>query len=167
MYSLKFIDARLVLTFGFALVSIACIIDGHLSSAWSGSNFGLSQAIMAVGLAFAFNGLVGAIILQVVNSGALSRPIDVLNVRRLFSNRSSFRRRGRFDVPGALPLDSRAIPLEHSGPRCPVRERRHRSKAIRLARRAPESICRSARGRRSRRGGPRAAGEASGLHACD
>jgi MFS transporter, DHA2 family, multidrug resistance protein len=90
MYSLKFIDARLVLTFGFALVSIACIIDGHLSSAWSGSSFALSQAIMAVGLAFAFNGLVGAIILQVVNSGALSRPIDVLTFAGFFQTARLF-----------------------------------------------------------------------------
>jgi DHA2 family multidrug resistance protein len=84
MYSLKFIDARLILTFGFTLVGIACFLDGHLSSSWSGSNFGLSQAVMAVGLAFSFNGMVGAIILQVVNSGALSRPIDVLTFAGFF-----------------------------------------------------------------------------------
>jgi MFS transporter, DHA2 family, multidrug resistance protein len=84
MYSLKYVDARLVLTFGFALVCIACFLDARLSAVWSGSNFGLSQAFMAVGLAFAFNGLVGAIILQVVNSGALSRPIDVLTFAGFF-----------------------------------------------------------------------------------
>ena len=72
MYLLKYIDARLILTFGFTLVAIACLLDARLSSAWSGANFGLSQAIMAVGLAFAFNGMVGAIILEVVNSGALN-----------------------------------------------------------------------------------------------
>jgi MFS transporter, DHA2 family, multidrug resistance protein len=84
MYLLKYVDARLVLTFGFALVSIACILNGHLSSAWSGTNFLLSQAIMAVGLAFAFNGLVGGIVLEVLNSGALSRPIDVLTFAGYF-----------------------------------------------------------------------------------
>jgi MFS transporter, DHA2 family, multidrug resistance protein len=90
MYSLKFIDARLVLAFGFALVSVACILDAQLSSAWSGSSFGLSQAVMAVGLAFAFNGMVGAIILQVVNSGALSRPIDVLTFAGFFQTARLF-----------------------------------------------------------------------------
>jgi len=90
MYSLKYIDARLVLTFGFALVSIACVLDAHLSPVWSGSNFGLSQAIMAVGLAFAFNGMVGGIILQVVNSGALSRPIDVLTFAGFFQTARLF-----------------------------------------------------------------------------
>jgi DHA2 family multidrug resistance protein len=84
MYSLRYIDARLILTLGFSLVSIACLMNAHLSSAWSGANFGLTQVILAVGLAFAFNGLVGAIVLEVVNSGALSRPIDVLTFAGYF-----------------------------------------------------------------------------------
>ena len=84
MYSLKYIDARLILTTGFTLVAIACVINAHLSSAWSGENFAASQMIMAIGQAFAFNGLVGAIILEVVNTGALSRPIDVLTFAGYF-----------------------------------------------------------------------------------
>jgi DHA2 family multidrug resistance protein len=84
MYLLKYVDARLILTFGFALVSIACVLNAQLSSAWSGANFLRSQAVMAVGLAFAFNAMVGAIILEVVNSGALSRPIDVLTFAGFF-----------------------------------------------------------------------------------
>ncbi len=81
---LKYIDARLMLTFGFSLVSIACFMNAHLSSAWSGANFGLTQAILALGLAFAFNSMVGAIILEVLNSGALKRPIDVLTFAGYF-----------------------------------------------------------------------------------
>jgi MFS transporter, DHA2 family, multidrug resistance protein len=84
MYLLKHIDARLILTFGFSLVAIACMMNANLSSAWSGGNFWLSQAVMAVGLAFAFNSMVGAIILEVVNSGAFSRPIDVLTFAGYF-----------------------------------------------------------------------------------
>ena len=84
MYSLRYIDARLLLTFGFSLVSIACFMNAHLSSAWSGANFGLTQAILALGLAFAFNSMVGAIILEVLNSGALKRPIDVLTFAGYF-----------------------------------------------------------------------------------
>jgi MFS transporter, DHA2 family, multidrug resistance protein len=84
IYLLKYIDARLILTCGFSLVAIACLMNAHLSSAWSGANFWLSQAVMAVGLAFAFNSMVGAIILEVVNTGALSRPIDVLTFAGYF-----------------------------------------------------------------------------------
>jgi len=84
MYMLKYVDARLVLTAGFSLVAIACVINAHLSSAWSGANFAASQMIMAIGLAFAFNGLVGGIVLEVLNTGALSRPIDVLTFAGYF-----------------------------------------------------------------------------------
>ena len=76
IYLLKYIDARLILTVGFTLIAIACLMNAQLSSAWSGANFWLSQMVMAVGLGLTFNALVGAIILQVINTGALSRPID-------------------------------------------------------------------------------------------
>jgi MFS transporter, DHA2 family, multidrug resistance protein len=84
IYLLKYIDARLILTAGFALVAIACLMNANLSSAWSGSNFSTSQLIMAIGFALSFNAMVGAIILEVVNTGALSRPIDVLTFAGYF-----------------------------------------------------------------------------------
>ena len=83
-YLLKYIDARLILTAGFALVGTTCLMNAQLSSAWSGDNFWLSQGVMAAGLALAFNAMVGAIILEVVNTGALSRPIDVLTFAGYF-----------------------------------------------------------------------------------
>jgi MFS transporter, DHA2 family, multidrug resistance protein len=86
MYSLKYVDARLVLTFGFGLVAVACLMNAQLSSAWSGGNFWLSQEVMAVGLAFAFNAMVGSIVLDIVNSGAFSRPIDVLTFAGCFQS---------------------------------------------------------------------------------
>ena len=84
MYLLKYVDARLILTFGFGLVAIACLMNAQLSSAWSGANFWVSQAILAIGFAFAFNSMVGSIILEIVNSGAFSRPIDVLTFSGYF-----------------------------------------------------------------------------------
>lgn len=84
MYSLRYVDVRLVLTFGFGLIAVACLINADLTSAWAGQNFWLSQQVMAVGQAFAFNGLVGGIVLDVLNSGALSRPIDVLTFAGFF-----------------------------------------------------------------------------------
>ena len=62
MYLLKYIDARLILTAGFSLVAIACVMNAQLSSAWSNTNFWVSQVIMAIGLAWCFNAVVGAII---------------------------------------------------------------------------------------------------------
>ncbi len=84
VYLLKYIDARLILTAGFTLIAIACLLNARLSSAWSGENFSQSQLLMAIGFALAFNGLVGSIILEVVNTGALSRPVDVLTFAGYF-----------------------------------------------------------------------------------
>jgi DHA2 family multidrug resistance protein len=84
VYLLKYIDARLILTAGFALVAIACLMNANLSSVWSGGNFSTSQLIMAIGFALSFNAMVGAIILEVFNTGALSRPIDVLTFAGYF-----------------------------------------------------------------------------------
>jgi MFS transporter, DHA2 family, multidrug resistance protein len=84
IYLLRYIDARLILTAGFSLVGIACLMNARVSSVWSGDSFWASQAVMAIGLALAFNSLVGAIILEVINTGALSRPIDVLTFAGFF-----------------------------------------------------------------------------------
>jgi DHA2 family multidrug resistance protein len=59
-------------------------MNADLSSVWSGSNFSTSQLVMAIGFALSFNSMVGAIILEVFNTGALSRPIDVLTFAGYF-----------------------------------------------------------------------------------
>jgi len=84
IYLLKYIDARLILTVGFALIAIACLANAQISSAWSGANFWLSQTVMAIGLALGFNALVGAIVLQSINTGALSHPMDGLTFAGYF-----------------------------------------------------------------------------------
>jgi len=84
IYLLRYIDARLILTAGFTLIAIACLMNAQLSSAWSGANFLPSQVVMSVGLALGFNALVGAIILELVNSGTLKHPIDALTFGAFF-----------------------------------------------------------------------------------
>jgi MFS transporter, DHA2 family, multidrug resistance protein len=84
IYLLKYIDARLILTLGFGLVALGCFMNAQVTSVWSGENFRLSQAVLAVGLALAFNSMVGSIILEVINTGALTRPIDVLTFAGFF-----------------------------------------------------------------------------------
>lgn len=84
MYLLKYLDTRIILSAGFVLVAIGCLMNAKLSSAWSGENFLLSQMILAVGIAFAFNGLVGSTIIQAINTGALERPIDILTYSGYF-----------------------------------------------------------------------------------
>jgi DHA2 family multidrug resistance protein len=78
------IDPRLILTAGFSMVGIACLLNSRVTSVWAGPNFSMSQAVMAVGLALAFNSMVGSIILEVIDTGALSRPVDVLTFAGFF-----------------------------------------------------------------------------------
>jgi DHA2 family multidrug resistance protein len=78
------VDPRLILTVGFSLVAIACLLNSRVTSIWAGPDFRMSQAVMAVGLALAFNSMVGSIVLEVIDTGALSRPVDVLTFACLF-----------------------------------------------------------------------------------
>lgn len=84
MALMRKIDPRLILTAGFALVGVACLLDARVTSVWAGANFGVAQAVMAIGLALAFNSMVGAIVLEVLDTGALTRPADVLTFAGFF-----------------------------------------------------------------------------------
>jgi MFS transporter, DHA2 family, multidrug resistance protein len=78
------VDGRLIMSLGFATVAVACIMNSHLTSAWAGENFWRSQLLMAAGLSFTFVGLVGMICQQALETGALSRPVDVLTYSAYF-----------------------------------------------------------------------------------
>jgi DHA2 family multidrug resistance protein len=84
MSLMRTIDPRLILTAGFGLVGVACLLDARVTAVWAGSNFGMAQAVMAVGLALAFNSMVGSIVLEVIDTGALTRPADVLTFAGFF-----------------------------------------------------------------------------------
>ena len=84
MALMRTIDPRLILTTGFGLVGVACLVDARVTSVWAGPNFGIPQAVMAIGLALAFNSMVGAIVLEVLDTGALTRPVDVLTFAGFF-----------------------------------------------------------------------------------
>jgi MFS transporter, DHA2 family, multidrug resistance protein len=84
MALMRRIDPRLILTAGFVLVGVAGLLDARVTAVWAGPNFGLPQAVMAVGLALAFNSMVGSIVLEVLDTGALTRPADVLTFAGFF-----------------------------------------------------------------------------------
>jgi DHA2 family multidrug resistance protein len=84
MALMRKVDPRLILTVGFGLVGVACLFNARITSVWSGPNFGIGQAVMAIGLALAFNSMVGAIVLEVLDTGALTRPADVLTFAGFF-----------------------------------------------------------------------------------
>jgi DHA2 family multidrug resistance protein len=84
MALMRRIDPRLILTAGFGMVGVACLLNAHVTSVWTGPNFRIAQAVMAIGLALAFNSMVGSIVLEILDTGALKRPADVLTFAGFF-----------------------------------------------------------------------------------
>ncbi len=114
MYLLTYVDARLMLTTGFTLVAIACVVNAHLSSAWSGTNF--------LALAGDHGGRVGPG-LQLHgrrhcaggNQYRCAQPSYRRSYfRRLFPDGAALRRRSRHRIHAAFSLSARAVPLQHS-----------------------------------------------------
>src|SRR5262249_22346654 len=71
-------DNRLVFATGFTVVAIAALMNTQLTSSWAGDNFLISQLVVGFGLALAFTGLVGSIVQNAFETGALSSPINIL-----------------------------------------------------------------------------------------
>jgi MFS transporter, DHA2 family, multidrug resistance protein len=84
VYLLSRIDVRVILGGGFALMGLGCLMNASLSSAWSGTNFQVSQLVLSLGEGLAFNGLVGTLVLDILNSGAMDRGIDLLTFSGFF-----------------------------------------------------------------------------------
>ncbi len=80
----KKVDTRLVLAAGFACMAFACYLNADLTSAWSASNYYRTELLIGVGQAFAFIGLVGAIVLQGMFSGGLAKPAWILTFAAFF-----------------------------------------------------------------------------------
>jgi DHA2 family multidrug resistance protein len=80
---MRSIDNRLILAAGFAIVAVACLMNTQLTSEWAGENFFTSQLVIGIGLSVTFVAMVGSIVQQAANSGAISRPIDALTYSAL------------------------------------------------------------------------------------
>ena len=72
------VDNRLVLASGFTVVAGACLLNAQLTSSWSGDNFFISQIVIGLGLPLAFTALVGSIVQNSFDSGALASPMNIL-----------------------------------------------------------------------------------------
>ncbi|WP_233581541.1 MFS transporter [Acidipila sp. EB88] len=74
------VDPRLVLATGFTLTASACLWNATLSSEWSRGNFFPGELTIAIGAATTVCGLIGCIVLELVNSGAAKDPIKTLTM---------------------------------------------------------------------------------------
>jgi DHA2 family multidrug resistance protein len=84
IYLLGRIDSRLILAAGFATIAVAALMDSRITSVWSGNSFDLSQIVLAIGEGVAFNGMVGTIVLDILNSGSIDKGPDVLSFAGFF-----------------------------------------------------------------------------------
>jgi DHA2 family multidrug resistance protein len=84
VYLLGRVDSRLIMTTGFALVAAGCLMNAQITSAWSGNTFYTSQLVLALGEGFAFNGMVGTIVLDILNSGSIQNAAAVLSFGGFF-----------------------------------------------------------------------------------
>ncbi len=76
--SLVKLDPRILLAGGFGVMCLSCYIGMQLSSEWSRGNFLLGELLLGVGAATAVCGLVGCIVLELINSGAARDPVRTL-----------------------------------------------------------------------------------------
>jgi len=64
-------NSRLILTVGLTVAAVACWFCAHLDTSWSANNFVTMELFMAVSFTGTFIGLVGSIVLEALESGAL------------------------------------------------------------------------------------------------
>jgi DHA2 family multidrug resistance protein len=89
-FALRAVNARLLMAGGFATIGLTAFLCSHLSAAWAPNTFIPYAILFAAGESFAMLGMVGALVLQVIGSGAVStagkpqRPVDVLTFSGFF-----------------------------------------------------------------------------------
>ena len=72
------LPGRLLMAAGFSITAIACLMNARLTSAWTDTNFWISQLFLGVGLSLTFVSLIGSNIQQLAETGAVFRPVDML-----------------------------------------------------------------------------------------
>jgi DHA2 family multidrug resistance protein len=89
-FALRAVNARLLAAAGFATIGLTAFLCSRLSAAWAPRSFIPYAVFFAAGESFAMLGMVGALVLQVIGSGAVptpgnhGRPADVLTFSGFF-----------------------------------------------------------------------------------
>jgi DHA2 family multidrug resistance protein len=65
-------NSRLTLTLGLTLAAVGCWICAHLDTSWAGTSFETVELLLATGFAATYVGLVGNIVLEGLEAGALT-----------------------------------------------------------------------------------------------
>jgi DHA2 family multidrug resistance protein len=81
---LERIDSRVILAVGLGMCGFGCVMSATLSPMWSGANFQLTQVIFALGEGLVLNGLIGSLLLDVLNSGSMDKGMELLTFSGFF-----------------------------------------------------------------------------------
>jgi DHA2 family multidrug resistance protein len=65
-------NSRLVLSVGLSLGSVCCLLYSHVDSSWAGNSFQIVELLLSFALACTYVGLVSSIVLEGLESGALT-----------------------------------------------------------------------------------------------
>src|SRR5262249_49124587 len=71
-WAVVYISSRLPLVWGLTIVAVACWFSAHLDSSWAGSSFSVVELFLAAGFGCTYIGLVGSIVLEGLEAGALT-----------------------------------------------------------------------------------------------
>jgi DHA2 family multidrug resistance protein len=70
-------NSRPVLALGLIVCAICCWLWSRVDTSWSGNSFEIMELLLSLGLAGAYIGLVGSIVLEALESGALTSASNV------------------------------------------------------------------------------------------
>jgi MFS transporter, DHA2 family, multidrug resistance protein len=70
-------NSRLVMAVGFTVIASASWIFSHVDSSWAGTSFQVMELALTAGLACAYIGMVGSIVLQALEAGALKSAANI------------------------------------------------------------------------------------------
>ena len=70
-------NSRLVMALGFTMIACASWVFSHLDSSWAGTSFEIVELALTTGLGCAYIGMVGSIVLEALEAGALKSAANV------------------------------------------------------------------------------------------
>ncbi len=69
-------NSRLILAVGLTIAAVGCWICAHVDTSWAGNSFEIVELLLAAGFAATYVGLVGNIVLEGLEAGALKSAVN-------------------------------------------------------------------------------------------
>ena len=70
-------NSRLILGVGLTITAVSCWLCAKIDPSWGGTSFVRTELALAIGFGCAYIGMVGAIVLEALEAGALKSPANV------------------------------------------------------------------------------------------